>query len=112
MLAAAGGTVLYASATPALSPSLGLSAALILLALGGLVGQVTRSSPAWLLVLALPGGCLLGLGSGVVGVAWIRILVIVTAVVGGTLVADFDRRHQNPSLALPLFSLSCVGVYF
>ncbi|HUQ64306.1 MAG TPA: hypothetical protein VM121_11175 [Acidimicrobiales bacterium] len=112
VLALAGVIALYVSATPALPVPLGLPLALTLLAFAGLMRHVIRLPPGWLLLLALPGGCLLGFASEVGDAIWIRLLVTVIAVVGGTLVADFDSRYRRSSLALPLYAMSCLGVYF
>lgn len=112
LLALAATVALGTTATAGASVPRGLAIALCLLALGGLVGDLFRSPSALRVVLAVPGGLVLATQSGLSGAVWIRVLVLATSVVGGALVADFDRRHRGRSLALPLFAVSALGVYY
>jgi hypothetical protein len=64
------------------------------------------------IVFAIPGAVMLTSNTGVPDVSWIRTLVVVTVAVGGTLVADFDRRYHAPAWSVVLFAISVGGVYF
>jgi len=60
--------------------------------------------------LAVAGGWLVAT-SGVVSVPWIRVTVAGTAVLGGLLVADFDRRYAPRCWTGPLLAVTIAGVY-
>ena len=63
--------------------------------------------------LALPGATLLTRDTGLlVHPHWVKTLVVATVVVGGTLVADFDRRYRDRGWAPAMFAISAVGLYF
>jgi hypothetical protein len=64
------------------------------------------------IVFAIPGAVMLTSHSGVPDVTWIRGLVVVTVAVGGTLVADFDRRYRAPAWSVVLFAISVGGLYY
>jgi hypothetical protein len=62
---------------------------------------------------ALPGATLLTKDTGLlVHPHWVKTLVVATVAVGGTLVADFDRRYRDRGWGPVLFAISAVGVYF
>ena len=62
---------------------------------------------------ALPGATLLTKDTGLlVHPHWVKTLVVATVVVGGTLVADFDRRYRDRGWAPAMFAVSAVGLYF
>jgi hypothetical protein len=88
---------------------------LVLLALGGLVAELIGLlwQPLALggIVLALPGASVLTSNTHVGEASWIRTLVVVTVVVGGTLLADFDRRYHARGWTVILYGVSVVGVY-
>lgn len=73
----------------------GLALGLMLLAAGGLIA--TATSAGWLAraAVALPGAAVLATHAALPDDAWVRPLVLVGIVAGGTLVADFDRRWQH-----------------
>jgi hypothetical protein len=61
---------------------------------------------------ALPGASLLTRDTGLlVHPHWVKTLVVATVVVGGTLVADFDRRYRARGWGPVLFAISAVGLY-
>ncbi|MDQ1534983.1 MAG: hypothetical protein QOF28_2744 [Actinomycetota bacterium] len=61
---------------------------------------------------ALPGASLLTRDTGLlVHPHWVKTLVVATVVVGGTLVADFDRRYRARGWGPVLFAISTVGLY-
>jgi hypothetical protein len=64
------------------------------------------------LVFAIPGAVLLKTNTGLPDVHWVGTLVVVTAVLGGTLVADFDRRYHARGWPVVMYVVSVVGVYF
>jgi hypothetical protein len=64
------------------------------------------------LLFAIPGASLLTSDTGLPDVSWVGPLVVVTVVVGGTLVADFDRRHHERGWSVVMFAVSVIGVYF
>ena len=64
------------------------------------------------LLFAIPGASLLTSNTNLPEVSWVAPLVVVTVVVGGTLVADFDRRHRVRGWSVVLYAVSVVGVYF
>lgn len=79
------------------------------LALGGLVADRFR----WALTgaaTALPGAVILSTAPGV-PTDWTRILIIVTVCVGGTAMADVDRRFRNTGLGPVLLALTIAGAY-
>jgi hypothetical protein len=89
---------------------------LVYLAIAGLSAGVLASLWRPLaytgLFFAIPGASLLTSNTGLPDVRWVAPLVVVTVVVGGTLVADFDRRHHERGWSVVLFAVSVVGVYF
>jgi hypothetical protein len=64
------------------------------------------------LLFAIPGASILTSDTGLPDVSWVAPLVVVSVVVGGTLVADFDRRFHGRGWSVVLFAISVVGVYF
>jgi hypothetical protein len=114
LLLSAAGVIALTSSAPLGAPvPEGLGGGLVLLAVGAVVAELTPW--AFLrVVFPVPGAVLLATDSGLPDVTWIRVLVGITAVVGGALAADFDKRHTRPSssVALPLLAVSAVGVYY
>jgi hypothetical protein len=111
----AGGLVFAAAALVALDGRFELPPELLIgtaaLGLAGLTGDLFRV-PVWIRApLALPGAWLVGFGTEVNDVRWTQALVSATAVVGGTLMSDFDRRWRRPSIAGGLFAIAVLGVY-
>ncbi|HEX4490194.1 MAG TPA: hypothetical protein VH914_03225 [Acidimicrobiia bacterium] len=64
------------------------------------------------LVVTIPGAVLLTQKSGLPNEHWVAPLVVLTTVVGGTLVADFDRRHRRRGWGPVMFAVTVVGMYF
>ena len=61
---------------------------------------------------ALPGATLLTKNTGLlVHPHWVKTLVVATVVIGGTLVADFDRRYRDRGWAPAMFAVSAIGLY-
>ena len=89
---------------------------LVMLAAAGAAADLVAKLWPPLVVLgagfALPGASLLTTNTELPSPHWIHTLVIVTVTVGGTLVADFDRRHRDRGWAPMMFAVSVVGVYF
>jgi hypothetical protein len=110
------GLLLVAAATWGLREAVtlptGLVQGLILLAGAGLVAGFVPAPRLVGAVLALPGAWVLATQAGLVETQWIRVLVIVTATLGGALVADFDGRFRDAGFAPVLVAVSVVGVYF
>jgi hypothetical protein len=93
-----------------------LTRGLVYLAVAGLVAGLLG---AWWrplafsgVVLALPGASMITHDTGLPDVHWVGPLVVATVVIGGTLVADFDRRHHERSWSVVMYAISVVGVYF
>ena len=88
---------------------------LVLLAAAGVAADYVASYWRPLVVLgvgfALPGASLLTTNTELPTPNWVNTLVVVTVTVGGTLVADFDRRHHDRGWAPMLFAMSALGVY-
>ena len=89
---------------------------LVLLAAAGIAVDVLALLWTPLLLagagLAWPGASLLTIDTGLPAPHWVRTLVVVTVTIGGTLVADFDRRHRDQGWAPAVFAVSVVGLYF
>jgi hypothetical protein len=88
----------------------------LLLAIAGLVAEVLahwwRPLEFAGIVLAIPGAWLLTSNTGLPEIRWVAPLVITATVVGGTLVADFDRRHAERGWSVVMLAVSVVGIYF
>lgn len=78
----------------------------------GILASLWRPLAFTGLFFAFPGASLLTSDTGLPEARWVGPLVVVTVVVGGTLVADFDRRHYERGWSVVLFAVSVVGVYF
>ena len=93
-----------------------VSRGLTYLALAGLLAGVLASLWPPLaysgVLLAIPGAALLTSNTGLPDVSWVAPLVVVTVVVGGSFVADFDRRYHQRGWAVVMYAVSVVGVYF
>jgi hypothetical protein len=90
----------------------GLVEALTALAGAGLVASILPKPQIAGPILAVPGAWILAYRADVVDVDWIRALVAAAAVVGGMLVADFDRRWRATGFSPVLIGVAAVGVYF
>jgi hypothetical protein len=89
---------------------------LLLLAAAGFVTGFLATLWQPLIILgvgfALPGAMLLTKDTGLlVQPHWVKTLVVATVVVGGTLVADFDRRYRDRGWGPVLFAITAVGLY-
>jgi hypothetical protein len=91
---------------------MGLVQGLAALAGAGLIAAFVPAPRIVGPMLAIPGAWILASRGDLVEAEWIRILVIVATVVGGTLAADFDRRFGPAGFPPVLFAVSVVGVYF
>jgi hypothetical protein len=89
----------------------GLAVAVALLAAGGLVADVARLPIPVRLLLGVPGAVVLVQKTALPDPTWARVFAGVLAVVGGTLVADLDRRHAATGLGPVLATVTVVGLY-
>jgi hypothetical protein len=89
----------------------GLTVAVVLLVAGGLVADLARLPMAARLVLGVPGAIVLVQKTALPDPTWARVFAGVLAVVGGTLVADLDRRHAANGLGPVLATVTVVGLY-
>jgi hypothetical protein len=64
------------------------------------------------LVVTIPGAVVITHQTRLPTEHWVAPLVVATTVVGGTLVADLDRRHARRGWGPVLFAITVVGVYF
>jgi hypothetical protein len=89
---------------------------LVYLAFAGLCAELLASLWRPLgftgILFAIPGALLLTSSTGLPDVSWVEPLVVFTVVVGGTLVADFDRRHHQRGWSVVMYAVSVAGVYF
>jgi hypothetical protein len=90
----------------------GLVEGLTALAGAGLVASILPRPEVVGPILAVPGAWILAFRADVVEVDWIRALVAAAAVVGGMLVADFDRRWRTTGFSPVLMCVAAVGLYF
>lgn len=89
----------------------GLAPGLGALLLGGLVSDIFRAPWPATLILAVPGAWLTAFATDLPEVGWIRVLVLASAVVGGTLLSDFDSRWCRRGLGPVLLAVSMLGIY-
>jgi hypothetical protein len=89
----------------------GLVGGTALVALGAGVAAAARLPLAVRLAAVAPGAWLVAAHGAIPGEPWVRVLVFITIVVGGALVADVDRRTARLGLGPLLFALSIGGVY-
>jgi len=78
----------------------------------GVLAQLTRLPTLTGAVLALPGAWMIATETSVVDVAWIRIAVVVVAVLGGACLASFEGNRRARSIGLLLLPLTAAGMYF
>jgi hypothetical protein len=117
------GFVLGSRSSPHLPKSIPVG--LLLLAAGGLAaGRLARRQRALALLgiaFATPGAVVLAAHTRVHAAssvhsishaAWIAPLVALSIIVGGPLLADFDRRYGARGWPMALYAVSVVGVYF
>ena len=83
-----------------------------LLAAAGLVAAVVPWPDLVGLVLSIPGALVVASTGKLPDVAWMRPLVVVTIVAGGTAVASFDHRRRERAFGSVLLPMSVIGVYF
>ena len=89
----------------------GLALGLLVLAGAEVAGRWMGAGPLMCMLLAVPGAWLV-VFQGVPQLAgWPRLLTMTAVVVGGWLLADFDRRWQRAGLAPVLLAVSVAGVY-
>jgi hypothetical protein len=90
----------------------GLVEGLAALAGAGLVAGVLPRPEIAGPVLAIPGAWIVATRGDLVEVGWVPVLVAAAAVLGGTLVADFDRKWKGAGFAPALVAIAAVGVYY
>lgn len=89
----------------------GLLAGLVLLAAGGFVTKLLPERRVLGGIAAIAGAGVIATRAGLPDVTWIHATTGVAIVVGGTLLAEFDRRWRDECLALALVAVSALGVY-
>ena len=89
----------------------GLVGGTALVAVGAGIAVATRVPLAARLAAVGPGAWLVAAHGAIPGERWVRVLVFVTIVAGGALVADVDRRTARRGLGPLLFAVSVGGVY-
>jgi hypothetical protein len=90
----------------------GLVEGLAALAGAGLVAGVLPRPEIAGIVLAVPGAWVVASRGDLMDVGWVPVLVAAAAVLGGALVADFDRRWRRTGFAPVLLAVAAVGVYY
>ena len=109
------GLAAVAAGSYALHDRVGLSdrvlVALALLAVAGLVIDVARLPVSYALAAAIPGAVVLDSAAAPLDALWVRLLVILTTVIGGAALTSFDRRWARHGLALPLVAMWAFGAY-
>lgn len=109
------GLAAVAAGSYALRDRVGLSdrvlIALALLAVAGLVIDVAQLPLPYALVAAVPGAVVLDSAAAPLDASWVRLLVIVTTMIGGAALTSFDRRWARHGLALPLVAMWAFGAY-
>jgi hypothetical protein len=83
-----------------------------LVAAAGLVAALLPWPELAGLVLSIPGAVVVASSDGIPDAAWMRPLVVVTIVAGGTALASFDDRWREHTFAPVLFPMCVLGVYF
>jgi hypothetical protein len=78
----------------------------------GLLAMWQRSLALLGLVLSIPGAVMLTHDTNLPSLHWVAPLVVLSTVVGGTLVVDFDHRHRKRGWAPVMFAITVVGMYF
>ena len=89
----------------------GLVGGTALVAVGAGVAAAARLPLAVRPTAVGPGAWLVAAHGAIPGEPWVRVLVFVTIVAGGALVADVDRRTARRGLGPLLFAVSVGGVY-
>lgn len=84
---------------------------LLLLVGGGLFADLDPRLRRFLPVLAFPGAVVICGSGDLVGTGWVRVLVVVTIVVGGPLVAAFDHRWRHQGYGPVLLAVTVAGAY-
>lgn len=83
---------------------------LVVLAAGGVIGDVLGRGRAVRLALAVPGAVLFATRIETPSPGWYPGLAAVVIAVAGSLVADLDHRRPGEALGPPLLGLSTIGV--
>ena len=83
-----------------------------LVAAAGLVAALLPWSELVGLVLSVPGALVVASSDKIPDVSWMRPLVVVTIVVGGTAVASFDHRRREEAIGSVLLPMTVIAVYF
>lgn len=89
----------------------GLAISVVLLAAGGLVGQIARLPLAARMLLAVPGAAVIATRSALPVPGWARAFAAVITVVGFGLIDDLDRRHDRLGLGPLLLAATLIGIY-
>ena len=81
------------------------------LAGAGLIAELAPVPSLTGLGLSIPGAVLVSQADLAADAGWVRWLVLLTIVVGGTLVGDFDHRWRMEGLGPVLLALTALGVF-
>jgi hypothetical protein len=89
-----------------------LVAGTALVAAAGLVAALLPRPDLVGLALSIPGALVVSSSNKIPDVGWMRPLIVVTIVAGGTALASFDHRRREQAFASVLFPMCVLGVYF
>lgn len=90
----------------------GLVVGLAALAAAGVIADILRAPPLLAWLLALPGALEIVRRGELVDVRWVRYLAVAIAVLGGSVLADFDRRWRRTGATPVLVAVSAVGLFY
>jgi hypothetical protein len=90
----------------------GLAVGLAMLAVAGVVADVSGHRAFVLAALTVPGAWVLATHAGLGNVGWVKAMVAGSVVVGAPLAASLDARAGPDGLGPVLFAISTIGVYF
>jgi hypothetical protein len=88
-----------------------LVAGIVVLAIAGLIASLTPWSDAVGLALSIPGALMVVEADGIPDVSWMKPLIVVTIVLGGTAVGSFDERWRASTFGPVLLPMCVAGVY-
>jgi hypothetical protein len=90
----------------------GLAVGLAMLALAGVIADVSGHRAFVLAALTVPGAWVLATHAGLGNVGWVKAMVAGSVVLGAPLAASLDTRAGPDGLGPVLFAISTMGVYF
>jgi len=90
----------------------GLAVGLAMLAVAGVIADVSGHRAFVLAALAVPGGWILATHAGLGNVSWVKAVVAGSIIVAAPLAASLDTRAGPDGLGPVLLAVSTIGVYF